>query len=210
MTGTKMSRLKVTNQNRTRICGKRLQGTFLDKMEDNHYCVLLSTVGAAVGAICAGVLAVALGVTVLGLAAAVVGDAFVGSLINRIPCICAMITAPMWTLPHPTVRISNILALPEKALLPCMLGGPVKIMLLDIPKVIAYSKLCDDSYNDVSQENVEDWEEETEISRQVKMVDKSSGFFPACTNRATTMCWFFGERILIKERQNSSKMPKRM
>lgn len=173
-----MSRLKVTNQNRTRICGQRLQGTYLDKMEDNHYCMLLNTVGAAAGAICAGVLAVAAGVAALGVVAAVVGGAFVGSLINRIPCICAMISAPMWTLPHPTVRISGILALPEKALLPCMLGGPVKIMLLDIPKVMAYSKLCDDSYNDVSDDTkIGVWEEETEISKQVKMKDDESGLF---------------------------------
>jgi len=176
-TGTKMSRLKVTNQSMSRMSDGRLIGTFKDKMEDNLYCVLLNTAGAAVGAICAGALAVALGVTALLAAAAVVGGAFAGSLINRIPCICAMISSPVWMLPHPTVRIGGLLALPEKAFLPCTLGGPVKIMMLDLVKALTYAKLCDDSYKDVSDGMIDGWEEDTEFSKKFKMKVEQSGFF---------------------------------
>ena len=135
-TGTKMSRLKVTNQNTVRMPNGRLIGTYLDKMEDNLFCTLLSTVGAAVGAICVGALAVALGATGIGLAAFVVGGAMAGSMIKRIPCICAMISAPFWTLPHPTVRIGGIAALPKNADLKCTLGGTVNIMLMDLIKAL--------------------------------------------------------------------------
>jgi hypothetical protein len=177
MTGTKMSRLQVSHQSNSKMLDGRLIGTCLDKMEDNHYCMLMSTVGAAIGALAGLAMSAALGVGVIGVALLVVGGAFAGSLINRIPCICAMITMPFWIPPHPTVRIAGIHALPEKSLLPCMLGGPVKIMMLDMPKVIAYAKLCEDSYKEVSEGNIDGYEEATGVVDTSMLNDEASGLF---------------------------------
>lgn len=135
--GMQTQQIKVGSQSTMKIANGRLAATIKDRTGANFVCAKMVIAGAIIGVLLAafiaaavvlsgGTLAVGLGVM---LAAGAVGGAAAGLSLAVMPCACALLTMPHdWTPVHPKVLIEKKQALIEKSIVPCILGGSVKIM----------------------------------------------------------------------------------
>ncbi|MBB6111770.1 protein of unknown function [Mucilaginibacter lappiensis] len=135
--GMHTQQIKVNSQSTIKIANGRLAATIKDRTGANFVCgkmvlafaiigVLVAAFIAAAVVLSGGTLAVGLGVM---LAAGAVGGAGAGLGLAMMPCTCALLTMPHdWQPVHPKVLIEKKKALIEKSIVPCILGGNIKVL----------------------------------------------------------------------------------